>query len=80
MFYTNLVSQPRIEKALMDGSEVVVLFKSALVHPQALTIDKQENRLYWSDSKLNRIEFSDLTGGNRKVLVDGQVRGRGLGA
>ena len=68
-----MVSSPRIEMALMDGSEPVTLFKSNLNHPQSLTIDKKENRLYWSDSSLNRIELSDLTGGNRRVLVDGQV-------
>ncbi|XP_005110515.1 low-density lipoprotein receptor-related protein 6 isoform X2 [Aplysia californica] len=73
MFFTNMVSSPRIEMALMDGSEAITLFKNVLVHPQSLTIDKKENRLYWADSRLNRIELSDLTGGNRRILVDGQV-------
>ncbi|GFO50674.1 low-density lipoprotein receptor-related protein 6 [Plakobranchus ocellatus] len=73
MYFTNMISPPKIETALMDGSERTPLFYSALEHPQSLTIDKREQKLYWADSRLNRIEIADLTGGNRRVLVDGQV-------
>ncbi|BFZ05153.1 hypothetical protein BsWGS_08192 [Bradybaena similaris] len=73
MYFTNMVSSPKIEMALMDGSERTTLFKNVLVHPQSLTIDTKDDNLYWADSKLNRIEMSDLMGGNRRVLVDGQV-------
>ncbi|RUS74219.1 hypothetical protein EGW08_018025 [Elysia chlorotica] len=73
MYFTNMVKPPRIEQALMDGTERTPLFSSALEHPQSLTIDKHEQKLYWADQRLNRIEIADLTGGNRRVLVDGQV-------
>ena len=74
MYFTNMADPPTIEQALMDGTEGSILFSSALEHPQSLTIDKKEGRLYWADSRLNRIEVADLSGGNRRVLVDGQVR------
>ncbi|GFR86359.1 low-density lipoprotein receptor-related protein 6 [Elysia marginata] len=73
IFFTNMVKPPKIEQALMDGTERTPLFSSALEHPLSLTIDKQEQKLYWADQRLNRIEIADLTGGNRRVLVDGQV-------
>ena len=73
IFYTNMVTSPRIESARMDGSERSELFIKQLVHPWCLTIDKQTNKLYWADAHLNRIEMSDLTGGNRRVLVDGRM-------
>ena len=73
-----MVKPPKIEQALMDGTERTPLFSSALEHPQSLTIDKREQKLYWADQRLNRIEIADLGGGNRRVLVDGQVRLKSL--
>ncbi|XP_059148486.1 low-density lipoprotein receptor-related protein 6-like isoform X2 [Physella acuta] len=70
MFFTNMVSQPRIEVALMDGSERVTIYKQNLVMPMSLTIDTKDEMLYWADPSLKRIETADLNGGNRKVLVD----------
>lgn len=79
MFFTNMVNSPRIEVALMDGSERTTLFRNNLAQPQSLTIDPKEKNLYWADPALSRIESSDIMGGNRRVLVDGQVGGpRGL--
>ncbi|KAK7490751.1 hypothetical protein BaRGS_00017980, partial [Batillaria attramentaria] len=79
MFFTNMVKSPRIESARMDGSEKTELFIKGLVHPLSLTIDKTEGKLYWADADFHRIEMSDLTGGNRRVLVDGQISNpRGL--
>ena len=79
MFFTNMVKSPRIESARMDGSEKTELFIKQLAHPLSLTIDKVEGKLYWADADLNRIEMSDLTGGNRRVLVDGRISNpRGL--
>ena len=75
MYFTNMLNSPSIDRALMDGSEHESLFKSTLVHPQSLTIDKKDNKLYWADSGLNRIESADLTGRNRRILVDATVSG-----
>ncbi|XP_048242332.1 low-density lipoprotein receptor-related protein 6-like isoform X1 [Haliotis rufescens] len=81
MYWTNMVSQARIEKAAMDGTERITLFKLALGHPGSLAIDKKSRKLFWADHDLHRIESSDLEGGNRKILLDGLTGSlRGLAA
>lgn len=40
-----------------------------LVSPSALAIDTAEDKLYWSDVGLKRIEMCDLSGKNRKVVL-----------
>ncbi|XP_064603510.1 low-density lipoprotein receptor-related protein 6-like isoform X2 [Liolophura sinensis] len=73
MYWINMVNPPRIEKAAVDGTDRVQLFSTDLRQPVALAIDTQNGRLYWSDADLKRIESSDLLGGNREVLVDGNI-------
>ena len=64
---------PSIERASMDGTEGVTLFDVNLGRPGPLVIDSAGNHLYWADSSLNRIECSDLSGGNRRILVQDSV-------
>ena len=79
MFFVNMLKNPRIEKARLDGSEKTTLFMKQLQHPWYLTVDRTESKLYWADQALNRIEMSDIMGGNRRVLVDRQLKApRGL--
>lgn len=66
-------SHPSIIRASMDGTARIKLFDSELDRPGPLAIDIEGNKLYWADSRLNRIECSDLSGGNRKNLVDQDV-------
>ncbi|VDI30227.1 low density lipoprotein receptor-related protein 5/6 [Mytilus galloprovincialis] len=73
MYWVNMVQPPTIDRAAMDGKERMTLFSKALGKPGPLAVDVQNSRLYWADGNLNRIECSDLSGGNRKVLVDGQI-------
>ncbi|KAK3101731.1 hypothetical protein FSP39_005917 [Pinctada imbricata] len=79
MYWTNMKSTPSIERAAMDGLERVTLFDSSLGRPGPLAVDVDGNRLYWADSTYNRIECSDLSGGNRRTLVEKYVTNpRGL--
>ncbi|XP_076116037.1 low-density lipoprotein receptor-related protein 6-like isoform X1 [Mytilus galloprovincialis] len=73
MYWVNMVQPPTIDRAAMDGTERMTLFSKALGKPGPLAVDVQNSRLYWADGNLNRIECSDLSGGNRIVLVDGQI-------
>ncbi|RZC38041.1 low-density lipoprotein receptor-related protein 4, partial [Asbolus verrucosus] len=61
---------PKIERSLLDGSSRRILIDEQLSFPIGLTIDYLGKRLYWIDAKLNaeRIETSDLHGGNRVIL------------
>ncbi|OWF50740.1 low-density lipoprotein receptor-related protein 6-like [Mizuhopecten yessoensis] len=74
MYWTNLVGQPSIERSALDGTERVSLFHTNLGKPGPLAIDVEGGRLYWADSSLNRIESSDLDGGDRNVLVDEKIQ------
>ena len=53
----------------MDGSARQTIVTGNLAWPSGLTIDQATNRLFWADAKLDKIEASDLTGGNRQLIV-----------
>ena len=57
----------KIERASMDGSNREVLHDTHLIWPNDLAIDYDRQRLYWTN--FNAIEYSDLNGNGRKVLL-----------
>ena len=69
MYWTDWGANPRIEQAEMDGSARQTIVTGNLVWPNGLTIDQPTNRLFWVDAKLDKIEASDLNGGNRKLIM-----------
>ncbi|PFX23095.1 Low-density lipoprotein receptor-related protein 6, partial [Stylophora pistillata] len=69
MYWTDWGANPKIEKAAMDGSARQSIITGNLVWPNGLAIDKASNQLYWVDAKLDKIEMSDLNGGNRKIIM-----------
>ncbi len=71
MYWTDWGEPAKIERAGMDGSSRSVLVQDNLMWPNGLAIDQQRGLLYWSDAGVKRIEYSDLSGLNRKVLKYG---------
>ena len=69
MYWTDWGSKPKIEQAAMDGSSRRSVITGNLGWPNGLTIDRSTNLLYWADAKLDKIEVSDLTGANRRLVV-----------
>ncbi|XP_050296892.1 low-density lipoprotein receptor-related protein 4 [Anthonomus grandis grandis] len=63
-------SQPRIERAHLDGSSRKAIVYSDIAFPIGLVVDFDNRRLYWIDAKLNeeRIETSDYHGRNRVTI------------
>ena len=53
----------------MDGSARRIIVMGNLVWPNGLTIDQATKRLFWADAKLDKIEVSDLNGGNRQLIM-----------
>ena len=53
----------------MDGSSRRSIVTGNIAWPNGLTIDQTTNLLYWADAKLDKIEVSDLNGGNRRVIM-----------
>jgi len=44
----------------MDGDDRRVLVRRGLYHPNGLTLDDTNNRLYWVDSYYDALEYYDL--------------------
>ena len=71
MFYSDWhPTKPKIESMYMDGTNRTYIITSDITSPSGLAIDKVEQRLYWCDMTLDRIESSDLSGKNRRILFD----------
>lgn len=71
MFWTDYGVTAKIETAGMDGSERRVLHFSDLSQPNGITIDYNTGRIYWSDSDLDRLEYSSFDGSDRTILESG---------
>ena len=69
VFWVNFAQTVRIERARFDGQHRQVLVNTTLGEPTDLTIDYDQDFLFWADIKLKRIERSDLLGRNRKSMV-----------
>ena len=55
MYWVDSGSSPRIEVATMSGQFRRLLVTANLVKPAGLTIDFKEQKLYWSDSALEKV-------------------------
>lgn len=73
IFWTNIKTPPRIERAAFDGIQRTTLFSTNFENLGALAIDVDENRLFWIELHYRRIETADIDGGNRKELVTSQL-------
>ena len=52
----------------MDGEERRTVHQTDLSQPNGITIDYAMQKIYWSDSDLDRIEYSSYDGSERTVL------------
>ena len=53
----------------MDGSDRRVLHSTGLTWPNGLTIDYTAQRIYWADASRDMIEYSNVDGSGRFVLL-----------
>ncbi|KAF6726646.1 Low-density lipoprotein receptor-related protein 2 [Oryzias melastigma] len=61
----------KVASADMDGQNPVILFTDNLDHIEFLTVDIQENKLYWAVTSTGKIERGDPDGSNRITVVSG---------
>ena len=54
----------------MDGRARQILHNSRLVRPYGLTLDYQNQVLYWIDASLDKIESSNVDGTNRTLIAN----------
>ena len=58
----------------MDGAARTVIIDTDLDQPWGITIDYDDDRLYWVDASLNKIEYSNFDGTNRVTLIALETR------
>ena len=71
MYWSDWGLAPKIEQASMDGAARIVVIDTDLDQPWGITIDYSDNKLYWVDASLDKIEYSNLDGTNRITLETG---------
>lgn len=62
----------------MDGQSRITLVSSELEAPYGITIDYVEQKIYWVDAVLDKIEYSNSDGSGRVTLMT-LPQGEGLG-
>ncbi len=58
-----------IGKAGLDGSNPTKLVHNDLGWVNGLALDFQARRVYWVDSKLDRVEYVGFDGDGRRILI-----------
>ena len=69
MYWSDWGDVATIERASMDGQARQVLHNTQLVYPNGLTLDYQNQVLYWIDASLDKIESSNVDGTNRQLIT-----------
>lgn len=68
MYWSIWGTNPRIERAAMDGSKRSIVV-SKVHRASGLTVDFRDKRLFWIDTELRTLESSDFNGNHRSVIV-----------
>ncbi|XP_048876028.1 low-density lipoprotein receptor-related protein 1B-like isoform X1 [Brienomyrus brachyistius] len=69
MFWTEWGQTPCIGRARLDGSDQVMLVNSGIAWPNGISIDYEENKLYWCDARTDKIERINLENGQSREIV-----------
>ncbi|XP_011154181.1 low-density lipoprotein receptor-related protein 6 isoform X2 [Harpegnathos saltator] len=72
LFWTDWGDVPKIERASMDGdpSTRIVIVSDNIFWPNGLTVDYENELIYWADGRLWFIAVIDFYGGNRRTIVN----------
>ncbi|NXG74951.1 LRP5 protein, partial [Baryphthengus martii] len=69
MYWTEWGGKPRIVRAYMDGTNSITLVDK-VGRANDLTIDYEDQRLYWTDLDTSMIESSNMLGQEREIIAD----------
>ncbi|CAF3041270.1 unnamed protein product, partial [Rotaria sp. Silwood2] len=70
LFYSDW-GQAHIGRINLDGNNFVKIIGTDVAGPLGLTIDIITQRVFWIDRRLQRLEFSNYNGGERKIAFSG---------
>lgn len=69
MYWSDWGAAPCIERADMDGGNRRQLIFGNMTWPNGLALDLVNNRIYWTDGGNLTIEYANLDGSGRTVLI-----------
>ncbi|KAK3594169.1 hypothetical protein CHS0354_013660 [Potamilus streckersoni] len=69
LFWTDTGKIPKIERSSLTGEDRKLLTWQGVIRPTSLCIDYFVKRLYWTDPGRGTVEYSDLHGNGRNILV-----------
>lgn len=71
MFWTDWGDYPKIERASMDGNpdSRVILVDNSIIWPNGLTLDYENQMLYWVEANFQEINVVDWNGNNRRNIA-----------
>lgn len=70
VYWTNWNSQAAsIQRAYITGYGMESIITTDIRMPNAITLDYENNKLYWADARLDKIERADYDGTHRVVLA-----------
>ena len=65
MFWTDWGQTAKIESSFMNGGDRRTIVNSSLSQPNGITVDYLSERIYWTDSSLDKIEYANYDGTGR---------------
>ena len=69
MYWSDWGTVGKIERASMDGDDRMELINTDLSAPFGVTLDYSEQKVYWIDAALNKIEYCNTDGTRRITLT-----------
>lgn len=69
MYWSDWGTTPCIERADMDGGNRQRLIFGDMTWPNGLALDLASNRIYWTDGGNRTIEYANLDGTGRTILI-----------
>lgn len=69
MFWSDWGKNPKIERSAMDGTMRKPIVTTNLTWPNGLAIDHGQSKIYWADGGNKVIEYANLDGTGRKILI-----------
>ena len=69
MFWTDW-GHKTIQRATLNGKNIKILINDSLNYVNGLTIDYESDRIYWVEAAYDKIESSNLDGGDRSIVKE----------
>ncbi|CAF0957368.1 unnamed protein product [Adineta ricciae] len=69
LFWSDIGSYPSIRRSTLTGRQVTYVITTNIRWPNGLTVDFDDDRIYWADAWFDRIERASFDGTNREVIA-----------